>query len=183
MKILFYTNSFYPDPIGIAFYNAEWVDHLLSLGHEVEVVTAVPYYPQWSVAPDYRKRWRVKETYKQASVIRTWVYVPGRQTAVTRFLCELSFMLASLPIAFTLSPGSSDRGLTSFWRRLGRCLLSSAKKNSRLAARAGFAGRCRSSGRLFARKSTFIGAQGFRALGTRPGGSRDHDYGRHAKNG
>jgi hypothetical protein len=47
MKILFYTNSFYPDPIGIAYYNTEWVEHLLKLGHDVEVVTAVPYYPQW----------------------------------------------------------------------------------------------------------------------------------------
>jgi len=104
MKIVFYTNSFYPDPIGIAYYNAEWVEHLLKLGHEVKVITAVPYYPQWSVRPEYKGRWRVQETYKQASVTRTWVYVPRRQTAVGRFLCELSFMLASLPLLFRTRP-------------------------------------------------------------------------------
>jgi len=100
MKIVFYTNSFYPDPIGIAYYNAEWVEHLLKLGHEVEVITAVPYYPQWSVRPEYKGRWRVRETYKQAAVTRTWVYVPRHQTAIGRFFCELSFMLASFPILF-----------------------------------------------------------------------------------
>jgi len=104
MKIVFYTNSFYPDPIGIAYYNTEWVEHLLKLGHEVHVVTAVPYYPQWSVRPDYKGRWRVREQYKQASITRTWVYVPRRQTALARFLCELSFMLASLPILFQSRP-------------------------------------------------------------------------------
>jgi colanic acid biosynthesis glycosyl transferase WcaI len=104
VKIVFYTNSFYPDPIGIAYYNAEWVEHLLQLGHEVHVITAVPYYPQWSVRAEYQGRWRVRENYKQATVTRTWVYVPPRQTAFGRFLCEFSFMLASLPILFQSRP-------------------------------------------------------------------------------
>src|ERR1700683_3476213 len=98
MKILFYTNSFHPDPIGIAYYNTELVEELLRLGHEVNVVTAMPYYPQWSVAEPYRHRWRVEETYGDAKVTRTWVYVPRRQTAIGRFLCELSFMLSSLVV-------------------------------------------------------------------------------------
>jgi colanic acid biosynthesis glycosyl transferase WcaI len=104
VKILFYTNSFYPDPIGIAFYNTEWVEHLLKLGHDVQVVTAVPYYPQWIVRPEYKGRWRVLEKYQKASVTRTWVYVPRRQTVLGRFFCELSFMLASLPILFQSRP-------------------------------------------------------------------------------
>jgi colanic acid biosynthesis glycosyl transferase WcaI len=95
MKILFYTNSFFPDPIGIAFYNKEWVEYLGSLGHEVEVLTALPYYPQWRVPPPYRGRWFVEERLQNVRVTRCWVYVPRKQNAFTRFLCELSFMLSS----------------------------------------------------------------------------------------
>src|SRR5580698_9399663 len=95
MKILFYTNSFHPDPIGIAYYSTELVEELLRLGHEVNVITAMPYYPQWSVAEPYRRRWRVEETYGDATVTRTWVYVPRRQTALGRFICEFSLMVSS----------------------------------------------------------------------------------------
>ena len=98
MKILFYTNSFYPDPIGIAYYNTELVEELLRLGHEMEVITAMPYYPQWSVAEPYRRRWRVEEAYGNTTVTRTWVYVPRRQTAIGRFLCEFSFMISSFTV-------------------------------------------------------------------------------------
>ena len=35
MKIVFYTNSFFPDPIGIAYYNLEWVESLTALGHQL----------------------------------------------------------------------------------------------------------------------------------------------------
>ncbi len=101
MKILFYTNSFFPDPIGIAFYNAELVEQLERLGHSVEILTALPYYPQWTVAPGYRGRWRVEETYQNMRVTRTWVYVPSRLRAWGRFVCELSFMLSSLPVLFS----------------------------------------------------------------------------------
>ncbi|HVO32468.1 MAG TPA: WcaI family glycosyltransferase, partial [Elusimicrobiota bacterium] len=104
MKILFYTNSFYPDSIGIAFYNAELVEHLQRLGHTVEVLTALPYYPQWRIPEAYRGRFRVEEDYRGARVTRTWVYVPERQRVLGRFLCELSFMLSSLPVLLRRRP-------------------------------------------------------------------------------
>ena len=128
MKIIFYTNSFYPDPIGIAYYNAEWVEHFLKLGHEVEVITAVPYYPQWKVREEYRGRWRVQEMYGRARVTRTRVFVPRRQTSLGRFLCELSFMLTSLPALFqtradlviAVSPPFGVGLAASFYRQIRR---------------------------------------------------------------
>ncbi|MFA5976296.1 MAG: WcaI family glycosyltransferase [Elusimicrobiota bacterium] len=100
MKILLYTNSFYPDSIGIAYYNTELVEHLLKLGHTVQVLTALPYYPQWRIREGYRGRWQVHEKVGAADVWRRWLYVPSRQTALGRFFCELSFMLTSLPALF-----------------------------------------------------------------------------------
>ncbi len=95
MKILFYTNSFYPDPIGIAYYNTEWVEELRRQGHAVEVLTGMPYYPQWKIAERYQGRWKVHETYQGIPITRCWLYVPLRQRAWSRFLCELSLMVSS----------------------------------------------------------------------------------------
>ena len=100
MKIIFYTNSFFPDPIGIAYYNTEWVEELQRQRHAVEVLTSMPYYPQWKIPQAYQGRWTVRETYQGIPITRRWLYVPGSPRAVSRFLCELSLMLSSFGTLF-----------------------------------------------------------------------------------
>lgn len=61
MRILIHGINFTPELTGIGKYSGELAHWLASQGHEVRVVTAPPYYPQWMVAKGYRNGWR-KET-------------------------------------------------------------------------------------------------------------------------
>ena len=57
MRVLVIGINYAPDLIGVAKYNTEFCENLASWGHEVRVVTAPPYYPDWSIPPGYRSRW------------------------------------------------------------------------------------------------------------------------------
>jgi colanic acid biosynthesis glycosyl transferase WcaI len=47
-----------PELTGIGKYSGEMAEWLAAQGHEVRVVTAPPYYPQWKVAEGYANAWR-----------------------------------------------------------------------------------------------------------------------------
>jgi len=49
MKILLYGINYSPELTGIGKYSGEQARWLAGQGHEVRVVTAPPYYPQWQV--------------------------------------------------------------------------------------------------------------------------------------
>lgn len=49
MKILIYALNFAPELVGCGKYNSELADWLSENGHEVRVICAPPYYPQWQV--------------------------------------------------------------------------------------------------------------------------------------
>ncbi len=49
MKILVYGINYWPELTGIGKYTGEMVEWLAAQGHEVRVITAPPYYPQWQV--------------------------------------------------------------------------------------------------------------------------------------
>ncbi len=49
MKILVYGINYSPELTGIGKYTGEMVEWLAAQGHEVRVITAPPYYPQWQV--------------------------------------------------------------------------------------------------------------------------------------
>ena len=52
MRILIHGINFSPELTGIGKYSGEMAEWLAAQGHEVRVVTAPPYYPQWRV--DFR---------------------------------------------------------------------------------------------------------------------------------
>ena len=54
MKLLVYGINFAPELTGIGKYTGEMVAWLAARGHDVRVVTAPPYYPDWSVKAGYR---------------------------------------------------------------------------------------------------------------------------------
>ncbi|PJI53066.1 glycosyltransferase WbuB, partial [Methylobacterium radiotolerans] len=54
MKILIYGINYAPELTGTGKYTAELAEWLAARGHEVGVVTAPPYYPQWRVHAGYR---------------------------------------------------------------------------------------------------------------------------------
>ncbi len=60
MKILVYGINYSPELTGIGKYTGEMVEWLAAQGHEVRVITAPPYYPQWQVGENY-SAWQYKQ--------------------------------------------------------------------------------------------------------------------------
>lgn len=97
MKILLYGINFAPELTGIGKYTGEMAAWLAEAGHEVRVVSAPPYYPDWKVWPGYSaSRWR-HETWHGVTVFRSPVWVPQKISGLKRVLHLASFAIASLP--------------------------------------------------------------------------------------
>ena len=54
MRILVLGLHYAPEQTGIAPFTSDLCEHLQASGHEVKVVTAFPYYPEWRVRDGYR---------------------------------------------------------------------------------------------------------------------------------
>lgn len=59
MRILVYGINYSPELTGIGKYTGEMVEWMAREGHEVRVITAPPYYPQWKVGEQYSS-WRYR---------------------------------------------------------------------------------------------------------------------------
>lgn len=95
MKILFYGINFAPEKIGIGKYSGEMVDWLLERGNEIEVITTMPFYPEWKVEEKYIKQWFVKEKKNNLTIKRCKIYVPNKVSSIKRIAHELSFFFMS----------------------------------------------------------------------------------------
>lgn len=98
MRILIYGINFAPELTGIGKYTGEMAAWLAAQGHEVRVVCAPPYYPQWSVAAGYRSHCYQHETMGNIQVSRCPLWVPKRVSGLKRMLHLASFALSSLPV-------------------------------------------------------------------------------------
>ena len=97
LRILVYGINFSPELTGIGKYTGEMVQGLLARGHEVRVITAPPYYPNWKVWASYSSTgWR-KEKFGDATIFRCPLWVPASPSGIKRLLHLASFALASLP--------------------------------------------------------------------------------------
>ena len=97
MKILIYGINYAPELTGTGKYTAELAEWLAARGHEVSVVTAPPYYPQWRVHEGYRGSRYAKETRRGVTVRRAPLWVPERPGGAKRLVHLASFALSSLP--------------------------------------------------------------------------------------
>ncbi|HEY0522736.1 MAG TPA: glycosyltransferase WbuB [Stellaceae bacterium] len=100
MKILVHGLNFSPELIGIGKYTGEMAAWFGQRGHDVRVVTAPPYYPDWKVFDGHRNRWS-RSTLPGADVriYRCPVWVPERQSGLKRLVHLLSFAASSTPVA------------------------------------------------------------------------------------
>lgn len=98
MRILIFGIHYFPDLTGIGKYTAEMAAWLADQGHEIHVITAKPFYPQWKVSPSYKKKWWIKEVIQNVKVIRCPVYVPENPIASKKIIHEFSFLLGIFPI-------------------------------------------------------------------------------------
>ncbi|WP_063696342.1 glycosyltransferase WbuB [Bradyrhizobium centrolobii] len=95
MRILVIGINYAPDLIGVAKYTTEFCENLADWGHEVRVVTAPPYYPDWSIPPAYRSLWYRRERLNDVDVIRAPIYVPGKPSGARRLLHHASFLVSA----------------------------------------------------------------------------------------
>ena len=98
MRILIYSTNFAPEPTGIGKYSGEMAAWLADRGHEVRVVAAPPYYPEWKT--DRRYVWPPfrREQWRGVDVWRTPLWVPKSPNGFTRIVHLLSFAISSFPV-------------------------------------------------------------------------------------
>lgn len=94
MRILVYGINYSPELTGIGKYTGEMVEWMASQGHEVRVITAPPYYPEWKVGERY-SGWRYRREQGAATVWRCPLYVPKQPSTLKRLLHLGSFALSS----------------------------------------------------------------------------------------
>jgi colanic acid biosynthesis glycosyl transferase WcaI len=94
MKILVYGINYAPELTGIGKYTGEMVEWMARQGHEVRVITAPPYYPEWKVAKPY-SNWRYRREEGAATVWRCPLYVPKQPSTLKRLIHLTSFAVSS----------------------------------------------------------------------------------------
>lgn len=100
-SVLLYGLNYEPELTGIGKYSGEMARWLADRGHQVHVVTAPPYYPEWSIRAGYAGwQYRVDEalTRENLRVLRCPLWVPKKITGKTRVLHLLSFAVTSFPV-------------------------------------------------------------------------------------
>jgi len=95
MKILIYGLHFKPDLIGIGKYTGEMADWLNSQKHDIRVIAAPHFYPEWK---QIKHLWWYKKETSSYIIWRCPIYVPKHPNGIKRILHSISFTISSLPI-------------------------------------------------------------------------------------
>jgi colanic acid biosynthesis glycosyl transferase WcaI len=104
MRILIYGINFAPELTGIGKYSGEMAAWLAARGHDVRVIAAPPYYPDWRVADGYSS-WKYRREFCRfdgqsgVRVQRCPVWVPREPSGKKRLIHLVSFALSSIPAA------------------------------------------------------------------------------------
>jgi len=93
VRILILSINYWPEVTGIGAFTTYRAEYLAATGHEVEVCTTFPYYPNWKVPPEYSGKLGLKEKRNGVSIVRSYSYIPTRVTALKRILFEASFII------------------------------------------------------------------------------------------
>lgn len=91
MKILILGLNYAPEMVGIGPYTAGMAQFLAGAGHDVTVVCAQPYYPQWKVDPAYAGGRRMATIEHGVRVVRVPTYVPAEPNGRRRLMHHVSF--------------------------------------------------------------------------------------------
>ncbi len=98
MRILVYEIHYSPQVTSTGKYTGEMAEWLAAQGHEVRVITAPPYYPEWRVRKGYSARRYMCEELDGVDVWRCPVWIPTHPTGLKRVLHNASFAASSLPV-------------------------------------------------------------------------------------
>jgi colanic acid biosynthesis glycosyl transferase WcaI len=96
MRVLIVGLNYAPELIGVGRYTTDFANWLAGRGHQVRVITAPPYYPEWQVRRGYAA-WRYRrDRVDGIDVLRCPIWVPARPSPLKRIVHLLSFALTSL---------------------------------------------------------------------------------------
>lgn len=95
MRILIHGLNFAPELTGIGKFTGELAEFLVARGHDVKVVCAPPYYPDWRIPKKYAGNGYVRERGRYGRVIRCPIYVPRQPSGLKRILHLVSFAVSS----------------------------------------------------------------------------------------
>ncbi|WP_339865808.1 WcaI family glycosyltransferase [uncultured Algoriphagus sp.] len=98
MRVLVFGINYSPDLTGIGKYTGEMCSYLAKQGHQLTVVTAHPYYPQWKLADGYPKYSWKTEIIGGVRVERCPLYIPEDPSAKKKILHEISFLAGIFPV-------------------------------------------------------------------------------------
>lgn len=98
VRILIVAINFAPELTGIGKYVGDMTSWMGEAGLDVRVVTAPPYYPEWSVRAGYSASRYRTEHLAGAKVFRCPLWVPRQPGGLERLLHLMSFALSSLPV-------------------------------------------------------------------------------------
>lgn len=96
MRVLIYGINYSPELTGIGKYTGEMGAWLAQHQQTVDVITTMPYYPEWQVHASHKGKWWFTEQIDGVRVHRCPFYVPGTVTSLKRIIHEFSFVLSSL---------------------------------------------------------------------------------------
>src|SRR5947207_12499168 len=102
--LLLWSPNYAPEPTGIPPLVTDAAEFFVARGHHVNVVTAVPNYPERTIHRDYRGvLWR-SETRKGVNVHRSWLRARQERTLLDKALYEATISTFALPNALRFAP-------------------------------------------------------------------------------
>src|SRR5437879_5895520 len=100
------TSNFWPEPTGISQTVTEFARFLADRNIDVRVATAMPYYPQWRIWPNYRGLLSLSERNQGCSILRSWHYARPTPSTLARVLHEATLSLLAIPNMFRTLRGA-----------------------------------------------------------------------------
>ena len=91
MRICVVSINYEPEESGAAPYSTGMAVGLAARGHDVEVLTGLPHYPEWRVNPAYRGLSGTVKAMDGVVVRRFAHYVPDKPTTRSRLVFETTF--------------------------------------------------------------------------------------------
>jgi colanic acid biosynthesis glycosyl transferase WcaI len=96
MRVLVIGINYRPERTSVGPFTTGLCEHLVAQGHEVTVVTAFPYYPEWRVWDAYRGSYYHREIANDVTIHRVAHYVPRRPSSlIQRLTYDISFTVNS----------------------------------------------------------------------------------------
>ena len=92
MHLLALGINYWPEETGIGPCTTRLCEYLAAKGHQVTMVTGLPYYPEWRVRRSYRRQSSSREIRNGVTIYRSWLYIPRRVMPGRRILHEASFI-------------------------------------------------------------------------------------------